>query len=47
VALVDDVITTGATANECARVLRDFGAREVWAVAFARADPAAAHGGDA
>jgi ComF family protein len=47
VALVDDVITTGATANECARVLRDFGAREVWVVAFARADPAAAHGGDA
>lgn len=42
VALVDDVVTTGATAHECALVLRDAGAREVWAVAFARAsyDPA-------
>lgn len=43
VALIDDVVTTGATAHECALVLRDAGAREVWAVAFARAsyDPAA------
>lgn len=37
VALVDDVITTGATMQECAIVLREAGAREVWAVAFARA----------
>jgi ComF family protein len=39
-ALIDDVITTGATANECARVLKDHGARQVVAFAFARAsDP--------
>ncbi len=37
VGLVDDVVTTGATANECARVLKEHGAREVVAVAFARA----------
>jgi ComF family protein len=36
-ALVDDVITTGATANECASLLRDHGARRVVVVAFARA----------
>jgi ComF family protein len=43
IALVDDVITTGATGNECARVLRDYGARRVVIVAFARAnyEPAA------
>ena len=40
--LVDDVITTGATANECARVLKEHGAREVTVVAFARANPASA-----
>lgn len=45
VALVDDVITTGATVNECARVLRAHGAWSVIAVAFARAsyDPARPH----
>ena len=42
VALIDDVVTTGATANECARVLRDYGARAVRIYAFARTnyDPA-------
>lgn len=37
VALVDDVVTTGATVNECAAVLREHGARAVYAFAFARA----------
>jgi len=37
--LVDDVITTGSTANECARVLKDHGARAVYVAGFARADP--------
>lgn len=44
VAIVDDVVTTGATANACAQVLRDHGARYVYAFAFARKsyDPGAA-----
>lgn len=37
VAVLDDVITTGATVNECARVLREAGATSVVAVAYARA----------
>ena len=37
VALVDDVVTTGATVTECATILKDAGARAVWALAFARA----------
>ena len=37
VVLVDDVWTTGATLNECARVLKEAGAAEVRAVTVARA----------
>ena len=39
VVLVDDVRTTGATLNACAKVLRDAGAREVRALTAAIADP--------
>lgn len=35
--LVDDVITTGATVNECAGVLKAAGARSVFVLALARA----------
>jgi len=42
IALVDDVVTSGATAAECAAVLRDAGAAMVTAVAFARASYEAA-----
>ena len=34
--LVDDVFTTGATMNECARVLKEAGAKEVIGLAIAR-----------
>lgn len=35
--LVDDVITTGSTLNECAKMLKIFGAEEVYAVTAAAA----------
>ncbi len=36
VLLVDDVLTTGTTASECARVLREAGASRVYVLVFAR-----------
>jgi len=35
--LVDDVMTTGTTLSECARVLKQAGAKRVWAATVARA----------
>lgn len=37
VLLVDDIVTTGSTLSECAQILLDAGAAEVWAAVFARA----------
>ncbi len=37
--LVDDVMTTGATMNECAKVLRKAGAHKVYGIVFARVVP--------
>ncbi|MBU1092287.1 hypothetical protein KJ836_01260 [Patescibacteria group bacterium] len=37
VIIIDDIITTGATLNECAKILRQSGAKEVWGLVLARA----------
>ncbi len=42
VIVVDDVMTTGTTLSECARVLKNAGAERVWAATVARAFQAAA-----
>lgn len=34
--LVDDVLTTGSTLSEAAKILKKNGAKEVWGIAFAR-----------
>ncbi|MFA6393907.1 MAG: double zinc ribbon domain-containing protein [Patescibacteria group bacterium] len=36
VVLIDDVATTGATLNECARILKENGAGEVWGLVVAK-----------
>lgn len=37
IVLIDDVVTTGATLNACAKVLKQAGAKKVVAITFARA----------
>jgi len=37
VLLVDDILTTGSTLTECARVLREAGAQSIYAITAARA----------
>ena len=43
VALIDDVMTTGTTVNECARVLKKAGAKRVDVWVTARAIPVSRH----
>lgn len=44
--LVDDVITTGATISECARILKNSGAKNIYAVSIAIADDYILSGAD-
>jgi hypoxanthine-guanine phosphoribosyltransferase len=39
VLLIDDIMTTGATARECARVLLRAGVAKVWVATVAKAQP--------
>jgi orotate phosphoribosyltransferase len=39
VLLIDDIMTTGATARECARVLLRAGTAKVWVATVAKAQP--------
>ncbi len=41
IVLIDDVLTTGATANECSRTLLDAGAKEIFVLTLARVKAAA------
>jgi ComF family protein len=34
--LIDDVVTTGSTLNECARILKNAGAGEIWGLVLAK-----------
>ena len=34
--IIDDITTTGTTLNECAKVLKDAGAKEIWGLVVAR-----------
>ena len=36
--LVDDVYTTGSTMQECAKILKNAGAKQVWGITIARED---------
>jgi competence protein ComFC len=36
--IIDDVFTTGATINECARIIKSFGAEKVYSLTMARAN---------
>jgi ComF family protein len=41
--LIDDILTTGATARECSRVLLAAGAEKVWVATAARSQPESTH----